>query len=220
MSTVARAVVIGAGGRLPPAQARRLIEGRFPIVAADGGARTCLDLGVMPSVVIGDLDSLDSASLERLTGDGVEIQRHPREKDQTDLELGLGLARDRGAEEILLLGFLGGRWDHSLANLLLPAGDAFSGIRIWGRERGVEIHWLRPGGRFELREEPGTTISLIPLGGPARGVRTAGLSFALAGQTLPWGTARGVSNRIDTRLAWISQEEGVLACLIDRHGDS
>ena len=220
MSESVRAAVIGAGGRIPPDQARRLLEGCSMIVAADGGGCTCLDLGVSPSVIVGDLDSIDPSTLERLTAAGVEIRRHPPEKDETDLEPALELARDRGAEEVLLMGFLGGRWDHTLANLLLPAGEAFAGLRIWGRERGVEIHWLRPGRRLELREEPGTTVSLIALGGAAGGVRTGGLSFPLAGQTLPWAAARGVSNRVEAPLAWISHETGVLACLIDRRGES
>ncbi|PJF45860.1 MAG: thiamine diphosphokinase, partial [Candidatus Thermofonsia Clade 3 bacterium] len=59
------------------------------LVAADGGALHWLALGRTPHVVVGDLDSLPADLVESLAAQGVRIERHPREKDQTDIELAI-----------------------------------------------------------------------------------------------------------------------------------
>ena len=69
------------------------------IIAADGGAVHCLALGITPDVVVGDFDSLSPDQLNRLKASGTDIIRHPVRKDDTDLELALKTAVDRGADE-------------------------------------------------------------------------------------------------------------------------
>ncbi len=89
-----RAVIFANGSlNLPVA----LSPGDF-IIAADGGAQHCLALGLIPAVVIGDLDSLTPADLEALEAQGAEIVQFPARKDFTDLELALKHARSSGAE--------------------------------------------------------------------------------------------------------------------------
>ncbi|MFL5806300.1 MAG: thiamine diphosphokinase, partial [Roseiflexaceae bacterium] len=100
------------------------------LIAADGGARPLLRLGAPPRLVIGDLDSLDAASQAELAALGIELRRFPRAKDETDLELALLQAAERGAAAIDILGALGGRWDHTLANVALLALPALCGRRV------------------------------------------------------------------------------------------
>ena len=89
------------------------------IIAADGGTRHALSAGVLPHVVIGDLDSLDEADRAQLDRSNVRLIIYPAHKDDTDLELALRYALDQHATEIVVCSALGGRWDQSLANLML-----------------------------------------------------------------------------------------------------
>ena len=162
------------------------------IIAADGGAQHCLRLGIRPQVVIGDFDSVGGDELETLRGQGAEIIAFPARKDYTDLELALLEAQKRGAKQILLLAALGARWDQSLANILLPA--AFPGLRISLVDGPQEISFIHPGETLEITGRAGDTVSLIPLGGDAKGITTHGLEYPLAAETLRLGSTRGISN--------------------------
>src|SRR5690606_26406959 len=102
---------------------RRVIadaEGALTI-AADGGVRVARDYGVPLQAVIGDMDSVEAHELDTLGASGVEILRYPPEKNETDLELALMLAAERGADWIRVLGAMGGRLDQTLANIYLLA---------------------------------------------------------------------------------------------------
>ncbi|MCL4368347.1 MAG: thiamine diphosphokinase, partial [Actinobacteria bacterium] len=112
--------MIFANGRLSdPLLDRSLLRPDDWILAADGGAVHCRELGVVPAAVIGDLDSTPADEIQRLQADGVQILRHPRRKDETDLELAITYASQAGADEVLILGAMGDRWDQTIANLLL-----------------------------------------------------------------------------------------------------
>jgi thiamine pyrophosphokinase len=90
------------------------------IIAADGGARHCMGLGLVPMVVIGDFDSLSLAEITYLEAENVQLIRYPVQKDETDLELAIQHAIHLGAEEICIFGALGARWDMTLARSNLP----------------------------------------------------------------------------------------------------
>src|SRR5687768_15193697 len=115
------AVIVANAPDLDVAPYARLIGAADLLIAADGGALALLRAGLLPRLVIGDMDSLDAASLAELAERGVELRRYPREKDETDLELALLHAAAAGATAIDILGALGGRWDHTLANVALLA---------------------------------------------------------------------------------------------------
>src|SRR5438067_713134 len=92
------------------------------VVAADGGLAYTLEMGLAPAVALGDFDSLPSAVLAEFVAAHPEVAvRHYVHdvKVETDAELGVLAAVEAGATEVVLTGALGGRWDHSLANLLL-----------------------------------------------------------------------------------------------------
>ena len=95
------------------------------IIAADGGANQCRLINITPDLIIGDLDSISHQLVEKYTHAGVEIIRHPSRKDATDLELSLDLAMTRGADDVVLFGVLGGRWNMSLSNITLAASEKY-----------------------------------------------------------------------------------------------
>ncbi len=209
-----RRAIVFANGELSEPD---LIAGRINaddlLIAADGGARHCRALGRLPQHVIGDFDSLPAADQAALQTAGVRLEQHRAEKDETDLELALLAARRAGAGLIAVVGALGGRLDMALANVLLLAHPALSGVRVelW---HGAQTAWLiRPPGET-VQGRAGDTFSLIPLDGAAHGVSLAGLRYPLADETLPAGPARGVSNTFTGPEARVSLRAG---CLLAVH---
>jgi thiamine pyrophosphokinase len=180
------------------------------IIAADGGARHCLRLGIRPEVVIGDFDSLTDEEIAALEAWGCELRRHPADKDETDLELALNLALEYAAHQVTFYGLLGGRWDMSFANLLLLAAPKYAGIRFRVWSGNTEVHLLRGGETLSIQGQPGNTISVIPLTATVNGLTYEGLQWPLVAATLPFGTPRGVSNEMIGTEAQISLEKGTL----------
>jgi thiamine pyrophosphokinase len=203
-----RAVIFANGSLKPPVR----LSPADIIIAADGGAQHCLALGLVPAVVIGDLDSLTAKELEALKAQGAEIVQFPVRKDFTDLELALKHARSTGADEILILGALGERWDQTLANVMLPA--AFPDLKIRLVDGNQEFIYLWAGETITVTGCPGDTLSLVPLGGEAQGITTDQLEYSLHGENLPLGSTRGVSNNLLTEKAQISLRDGLLLCVV------
>ncbi len=187
------------------------------LIAADGGARHCRALNLTPHLLIGDLDSTSLAEAAALKAAGAQISQYPTRKDQTDLELALDWAIQNGFTDILILGALGGRWDQTLANLLLPALPAFGPARIQLVDGAQQINLLRGPGSLILSGVPGDTVSLIPIGGEVRGVTTTGLEYPLANGRLAFGSTLGVSNRLTAPEATITLQEGFLVCVLISH---
>lgn len=181
------------------------------LICADGGTNSALARGWRPDIVVGDMDSLDDNAVAYLRSCGCELIRYPRAKDETDLELALSEAVQRGATNITVLGALGGRIDHTLANILLLALPALSEVSVRILEGDTEIVLVR--GETEIRGRVGDTVSLIPIAGDAVGVTTEGLEWALHGGTLRFSLARGVSNVMISRTARIKLREGLLLAI-------
>ncbi len=179
------------------------------VIAADGGSHHAEQLNLQIDVVIGDLDSLDESYREKLKAGGTRFEIAPAHKDETDLELALLYAIDQGANLIITLGLLGGRLDMSLANILLLTHPQLrkARVEIWN---GSQTTWLirPPGDQFS--GQPGDTLSLIPLGGDAQGVKTHRLEYPLRDETLLFGPARGVSNVFLGSTAQVDLREGLL----------
>lgn len=178
------------------------------LIAADGGGNALDDAAMMPHVVIGDLDSLRPAVAEAFAAAGVTIVRHPPEKDETDLELALLYAVGRGAVTIDILGALGGRWDQGLSNVALLALPELAGRRARLLDERQEAYLAR--GATPIAGAAGETVSLLPIGGPARGITTQGLQYPLADAELSFERSRGVSNVIVAPPAHVTVREGLL----------
>jgi len=182
------------------------------LIAADGGARLCLSLGLQPDIVIGDFDSLNEKELAALKAGGSEIIQFPTRKDFTDLELALRHARQLGVDEVLILAALGARWDQTMANLLLPAAFPFVAISLVDGKQ--EIHFLRGEAKLEIHGQPGDTVSLIPLSGNARNILTQNLEYPLTKESLLFGSTRGISNVLLKESASISLQSGQLLVVV------
>jgi thiamine pyrophosphokinase len=180
------------------------------VVGADGGGAHALARGLVPHLVIGDMDSLPDAARADLAAQGCRFVVHPRAKDETDLELALTYAVEQGAHEIIVLGALGGRLDHTLANVLLLALPELAGVSVRIVAGHQDAFLMRGGETRHVSGKPGDLVSLLPLGGPALEVTTTGLAWALCGDTLRFGFTRGVSNEMAATQAEIRLREGFL----------
>jgi thiamine pyrophosphokinase len=182
------------------------------VIAADGGTHHALAQGIIPSVVIGDLDSVTPDEIEQLNAGGAKILKYPHRKDYTDLELALQYAREQPADAVVIVAALGARWDQTMANLLLPATQP--DLRIMLMDGSQEIHYLLGGETLEVRGLPGDTVSLIALSDQAEGVVTEALEYPLQSETLFLGSTRGISNVMLGERARVSLDNGRLMCTV------
>ncbi len=184
------------------------------IIAADGGAGHCRELGIIPTVIIGDFDSIHPEDLARFEAAGSKLLRHPIRKNYTDLESALDHAVKSSANEIVLFGALGARWDMSLANILLFAKYGASRIRII--EGQEEIIPAKGPGEITIEGEKGDGLSLVPAGGDACGISLYGLEYPLENEILKFGSTRGISNVLVEKKALVHIEQGLLLCIHTR----
>ncbi len=201
--------VIFVNGHIPDLElARELIRPVDTLIAADGGTRHALALGLVPSVVIGDLDSLTADDHRRLEAAGTEIRRYPRDKNETDFELALHYAVEAGYPEILLVAALGDRLDQTLGNLALLTDPSLIGLIVRVDDGVEQAFFVRTQARVE--GHPGDLVSLIPWGGEVIGVATDGLRWPVLGETLYPYKTRGISNEMLGEAASVSLKSGLL----------
>lgn len=209
-------IVIIANGELPDLDAARaLLQTDDYLIAADGGANYLLKMGILPEIVIGDLDSVDEDTLFELTSAEVNIEQYSEDKEETDIELALRYAVELQPSAILIIGALGGRLDQTLANLSILTDPTLPGFDIRLDDGVEEAFFCRAaagkGGQAEVQGRSGDTVSLIPWhGGPVEGVATEGLQWPLYGETLYPEKSRGISNVMLNEVASVSTQSGLL----------
>ncbi len=179
------------------------------VIAADGGARVAEYFGCGVQTLIGDMDSLSADEVDRLARGGAEILRYPAEKNETDLELALKLAAERGARWLRIIGGVGDRLDQTLSNVYLLALPELNGRDVRLMARAQEA-WLAYPGATVIDGAPGDTVSLLPLTGVVSGIRTENLYYPLRNEQLVFGPARGISNVLEAERARVWLQEGIL----------
>lgn len=206
-----RAVIIANG----------VISGKHPvlrpddhIIAVDGGYRHCLAFTLCPHLLIGDMDSLTPEEIDTASRSGIPVARYPTRKDFTDLELALQTAVQTGADDIVLIGALGARWDMTLANIMILASPVIDGCRtrIWDGDQ--EISLLQGGKMHRFDGTIGDILSLIPLGKDVHHICTTGLEYPLSDETLHFSATRGISNVFCEKTATVVLGDGLLICVI------
>lgn len=180
------------------------------VIAADRGLALARGAGLAVDLLVGDLDSVTAGDIASASDAGTRVDRHPAEKDKTDLALALDAAQDWGATSVLVVGGSGGRFDHLAANLLILGSPDYAGMHVQARLGAARITVIRGDGT--LTGERGTLVTLLAVGGPAT-VRTSGLRYRLDGEVLEAGTSRGVSNVIERRNARVEVTDGVVLAI-------
>ena len=173
------------------------------VIAADSGYRNALSLGETPEIVLGDFDSLGNCDIPQKT----ERLQVPSEKDFTDTQLAVETALARGAREIVIVGGLDGRLDHTLSNLsiledlgkkLIPAviTNGYNRVRYIN---STSTLIARSGFRY---------LSLLALSEKVKGVSIEGCKYPLKNATLTREFQYAVSNEIVENCALVSVRKG------------
>ncbi|MBS3937418.1 MAG: thiamine diphosphokinase [Peptococcaceae bacterium] len=177
-------------------------------ICADGGARHFLGMELVPDAIIGDLDSLDPVIEEFFIAKGVKFVKFPPQKDSTDMELAVEYALAQGAKEIALLGALGRRLDHSLANILLLVALAKRGVLARIIDEHNEVRVCHESTTIEGRA--GELLSVIPLSEKVEQISLEGVKYQLKDATMRLGSSLGVSNEFIASTATITFAAGIL----------
>ncbi len=228
-------IMIFANGELPNLEkARALIQADDYLVCADGGTRHALALGLKPNLIVGDLDSVTDAELQKADA---KVVKYPRDKNETDLELALNHALEQKPTSIIVIAALGNRIDQTIANLALLSNSRLSNIDSRFDDGLEEVFFCRARSKASpavshrraavvrgtngersrrIEGRGGDIVSLIPWNGTVKGIRTSGLRWPLNNESLYPDKTRGVSNEMLGRTAEISVKSGLLLIIHTR----
>lgn len=183
------------------------------LICTDGGYDIALKYDLRPDLLLGDFDSITSD----LPKD-IPIQRFNPEKDFTDLELALKKALEIGVSNVKILGGIGGRLDHTVANLQILAGYAskFQSLVIKDGRNTCSAHTGNPDKTIIIPEESGCYLSLFSLSEKCTGVNIEGVKYPLTDHTLTSTFPLGVSNEFKEKKAVLSFENGILLLIISK----
>jgi thiamine pyrophosphokinase len=201
------ALVICNGEVLSMEGIEPLLQEKPFIVCADGGANKARKLGIRPDVIIGDLDSISPSTrsyYSRVTTIRVESQ------ESTDLEKALDYLLKRRHLNVIVVGAMGGRPDHSYANFSILK-KYHRRMRVLFSDSLCDVRVLEKKNTFDL--PVGSVVSLMPLG-RCDGITTKGLEFSLSNESLELGVREGTSNRVVASPVKISVRKGSLLFFI------
>lgn len=195
-----------------PDMAQELAETADYIIAADGGQNRAREFGLQPDCVIGDFDS---TTLNE-DFDCLYIT-YPAEKDLTDTEAALTHALEKGCRNVILLGGMGGRLDHTMGNigLLDKYYNSFDHMEFIDGKNRMEL--LKNSGRTLKRDARYKYFGLVSLNAEASGIDIRGAKYELTVASLERASTLGVSNEFSEDTVEIYVREGTL--LIVRSAD-
>ena len=211
-------VIVVGGGASPPPSLRAALPDTSIVICADRGYAHALTLGLVPSMLIGDFDSLDAQLLADARVAGLTVEVHPTDKDATDLELALdraiaGAAPEAGTLRLTVVATpdVGERIDHLLSQLALLAAPKYAQAELTAWFGTACVHIAHPSQAVDFQGRPGELVTLLAIGGEATGVSTTGLRFPLRHESLSPFSTRGVSNILADPSASITLAGGRLA---------
>ena len=207
MGDMKRCVILGAAPFDKADALRPLLRAEDVCIVADGGVRLAAALGVAPTLTVSDCDSAPAP-----TGEFVHL---PVRKDETDTRAAMDIAFERGFREFLLLGCLGGRFDHTVANLLSARQMTEKGCRVVLADEKNEITVLTPGS-YPLADAGDRKISFFAMTPAVSGLCLRGLSYPLSNYTLLSDDPLCVSNALADKTATVSFTEGTLLMIFSK----
>ncbi len=204
--------IILANGEYGEIQAyQNLFQDNDTVLCADGGANYAYRLGLVPDSIIGDMDSILPEVKEFYEARNVVMRKFPRHKDFTDTQLTLDIAQELGATEILMLGTLGRRLDHTLSNLYYGMELVQKGIRLTHYTPDSWVYIINQD--IEIEGQRGDIVSVLALTQEAHGVSESGFEYALENTILEQSNPYAISNRLAESKGKISVQEGMLAVI-------
>lgn len=204
--------VVVIGGHPPDRRILGFLPLEHRVICADSGLDHALRLGLVPTAVVGDMDSVDPSNLAAARARNCTILEHSPDKDFTDTELALDFAVASGSRHVTLVWGGGDRIDHVLgvvAALGHPRLACVDTLRAWIATDHIDVVHE---GRTIVTDIPAeSTISLLPIGSRDAVVTTRGLKWDLSGEVLSGDRARGVSNVVASPPCSVTCDSGVIA---------
>ncbi|MGO3167132.1 thiamine diphosphokinase [Senegalia sp. (in: firmicutes)] len=198
---------MGGGNFIDKELALDLINNTDKIIAADGAGKYLYELNRLPDVLIGDFDTLEANILEYFRKKDVDIHEFLPVKDKSDLELAIDLATEYSPKEIIIIGALGSRMDHSLSNIMLLFHILEKGIEVKMIDDKNEIMPIK--NEIKIKKGKYEYISLLPILEDLDGVELIGLEYEFSNLKLKRTSTRGISNRFKEKEAKIKVKSGM-----------
>lgn len=185
-----------------------ILKGSYDyIICSDGGANHAYSMNIVPDYIIGDLDSVNGNIIEYYKSKKVKFEKFPTKKDETDTELCIELSDKLKAKEIHLIGALGGRIDHTIANI---------NLLYYIRKRGItpkiisekEEIYIAMDEEITIYGEIGDIISILPIKNDAKGVTLNNLEYPLVDYNMEFSKPLGISNVMTDVNCSIKVKEG------------
>lgn len=208
--------LIITGGSLDLTFARSFCSGQIfdKIIAVDGGLKAAKSLGLVPDIIEGDFDTAEPSLLEEFKQIPYIVwDIHKPEKNETDMELALLKAMAYGCTHITILGAMGGRFDHMLANVFLLYHCLQQGVEACIIDRQNKIYLIEEHHVFSRSKQWGTYISFLPLSGELKGITLEGFRYPLLNYDLEAASSRCISNELIQEKGTITIREGVAICV-------
>ena len=180
------------------------------VICADSGYRHAEALGIIPDILLGDFDSIAEMPQE------VEILRFPAEKDETDLQIAICHAREKGFSDIYVIGAFGGRLDHFLGNVCLLHWAQNQGADVIMQDADTLVRLVSEDVALPRKKQH--YLSVIPFFGDAT-VSITGVKYPLEKHNMLAGDTLGISNEFKSDVAHISVHSGkvlVIECRADK----
>ncbi|SHJ58477.1 thiamine diphosphokinase [Tepidibacter formicigenes] len=202
-------VAIIANGEIKDYNFHKDIIKKFDyVICADGASNHAYKMKITPNIILGDLDSINKEVKSYFMNKNIKFNTFPSKKDKTDTEICIDYAINLGAREIVLLGVIGSRMDHSLANINILYYLLRQGIKASIINENNEIYITDS--EIEITGKQGDIVSIIPLYNDVVGVTLKGLEYPLNNFNLSFGSSRGVSNVMMSDRCKISLKKGCL----------
>ncbi|MCL2399314.1 MAG: thiamine diphosphokinase [Defluviitaleaceae bacterium] len=188
--------------------AKEILDSCSYIVACDGGLKHCHAMGIKPNYIVGDFDSVSADILNEYKE--IPKSRFSAEKDFTDMELAIEHVCDevKSVNHLVILGALGKRLDHQMANIFLLQATLNAGLYTEIIDESTKVLMIDKSCKLHKRD--GNLVSLLPVSSTVNAVVTDGLKYPLNSEDLFIGFARGISNLIIDEIAKVSVENGTL----------
>lgn len=201
--------LIISGGDINLEILKKILSNEFNIIAVDRGLQALYSVGIKPNYIIGDFDSVDKEILDSYKSNDLKVMKLNPEKDYSDTHMALKLAIELKSEEVYIVGALGKRIDHALANIHILKEALDKNVKCKILDENNEIQLVNT--YIELKnDENYKYISLIPLTTEVTGVTLTGLKYPLENAILNIGHSIGISNEQILDTATINLKKGIL----------
>lgn len=174
---------------------KKLLRDSDLIICADGGAENAISLKITPDYIIGDMDSIKKSTLKKLNKTHIITDKN---QDKTDTQLAIELAQKFKPKEIIILGAIGTRIDHTLANIF----RLNSKIKIIDNKNEIDLVEKQ----ITLQGKKNDTVSIIALT-DVKGLTYSGLKWKVKNKNVKAGWI-GISNKIVKKKASITLKKG------------